>query len=95
MREEHGNAQTAPAVPARATQGAETRDWSRIKGPGRVEAKVWTERMVLALGNGVKGGKWYSLHDKVCAPATPTAAWSRVEANGGAAGVPRPAPPRI
>ena len=23
-----------------------------------VEASVWTERMLAALGNGVKGGKW-------------------------------------
>ena len=25
---------------------------------GWVEASVWTERMLAALGNGVKGGKW-------------------------------------
>ena len=42
----------APAVPARARQGAETRDWSWV------EATIWTERMVLALENGVKGGCW-------------------------------------
>lgn len=43
--------------------------------------------MVSALGNGVKGGRWYSLIDKVCAPATLAAAWARVRANRGAAGV--------
>jgi RNA-directed DNA polymerase len=52
-----------------------------------VEAAVWTERMVAALENGVKGGRWYSLMDKVHAPATLAAAWARVRANGGAAGV--------
>ena len=52
-----------------------------------VEASVWTERMVSALGNGVKGGRWYSLMDKVYAPATLTAAWTKVRANKGAAGV--------
>jgi RNA-directed DNA polymerase len=52
-----------------------------------VEAAVWTERMVAALENGVKGGRWYSLMDKVYAPATLAAAWARVRANGGAAGV--------
>jgi RNA-directed DNA polymerase len=52
-----------------------------------VEAAVWTERMVAALENGVKGGRWYSLMDKVYAPATLQAAWARVRANGGAAGV--------
>ena len=43
--------------------------------------------MVSALGNGVKGGRWYSLMDKVDAPATLKAAWARVRANKGAAGI--------
>jgi RNA-directed DNA polymerase len=43
--------------------------------------------MVSALENGVKGGRWYSLMDKVYAPAALSAAWARVRANGGAAGV--------
>jgi RNA-directed DNA polymerase len=73
--------QTAPAVPARATQGAEARDWSWV------EDTVWTERMVSALVNGVKGGGWYSLMDKVYAPDTLDAAWESVSANKGAAGV--------
>ena len=54
-----------------------------------MEASVWTERMVSALVNGVKGGRWYSLMDKVFAPATLEAAWERVWANHGAAGVDR------
>jgi len=54
-----------------------------------MEATVWTERMVLALVNGVKGGRWYSLMDKVFAPATLEAAWDKVWANNGAAGVDR------
>ena len=41
-------------------QGAEA-----AAGYGRAEAGVWTKRMVSALENGVKGGKWYSLMDKV------------------------------
>jgi RNA-directed DNA polymerase len=52
-----------------------------------VEASVWTDRMVSALVNGVKGGRWFSLIDKVYAPATLAAAWEKVWANGGAAGV--------
>jgi RNA-directed DNA polymerase len=67
-----------------ATQGAETgndRDWSWV------EASVWTERMVSALVNGVKGGRWFSLMDKVTAPATLQVAWAKVRANRGAAGV--------
>ncbi len=35
-----------------AKPGAETHDWSWV------EASVWTDRMVSALGNGVKGGQW-------------------------------------
>jgi len=54
-----------------------------------VEASVWTERMLAALDNGVTGGKWFSLIDKVSAPRTLRAAWERVAANGGAAGVDR------
>ena len=64
-----------------AKRGAEAHDWSWA------EASVWTERMVSALENGVKGGRWYSLMDKVYAPATLQAAFAKVQANGGAAGV--------
>src|SRR6266498_520019 len=73
----------APAVPERATQGAEThgRDWSWV------EASVWNERMLAALQNGVKGGKWFSLIDKVYRAETLRAAWQKVEGNAGAAGV--------
>jgi RNA-directed DNA polymerase len=51
------------------------------------EAGVWTERMLSALANGVKGGKWFSLMDKVFAPTTLGVAWTKVRANKGAAGV--------
>jgi RNA-directed DNA polymerase len=43
--------------------------------------------MLSALVNGVKGGKWYALMDKVFAPDTLAAAWKKVRANKGAAGV--------
>src|SRR5262249_41479334 len=78
---DRNGSEKAPAVPARATQGAEARDWSWV------EDTVWTERMVSALVNGVKGGRWYSLMDKVFAPDTLEAAWEKVLANDGAAGV--------
>lgn len=54
-----------------------------------VAASVWTDRMLAALGNGVRGGKWHSLIDKVYAPQTLWAAWQRVAANHGAAGIDR------
>src|ERR1700677_5317622 len=76
-------AMTAPLVQI-ANQGAEARDWSWVEG------SVWTDRMLSALGNGVKGGVWYSLMDKVYAPKTLAAAWAKVQANDdGAAGVDR------
>ena len=43
--------------------------------------------MLSALDNGVKGGKWYALIDKVFAPKTLALAWAKVCANKGAAGV--------
>jgi len=79
-------AQTTPVVPAGATQGGEI---LKDTNNNWMEACVWTERMVSALVNGVKGGRWYSLMDKVFAPATLEAAWEKVWANDGAAGVDR------
>lgn len=43
--------------------------------------------MVQALQNGVKGGVWYSLIDKVLTPRSLEAAFARVKANKGGAGV--------
>jgi RNA-directed DNA polymerase len=60
-------------------QGTETGSW--------VEASIWTERMLAALENGVKGGKWFSLIDKVSRLRTLEIAWQKVAANRGSAGV--------
>jgi RNA-directed DNA polymerase len=75
--------EAAPAtVPAEAKQAGETDDrWSWV------EPSVWTPRMLTALESGVKGGKWFSLIDKVYAPDNLAAAFTRVAANGGAAGM--------
>jgi len=81
-----GTKQTQAAeVPEMAIQAADPpdRDWSWV------EASVWTERMLAALDNGVKGGKWFSLMDKATRPTTLAAAWRKVASNGGAAGVDR------
>jgi RNA-directed DNA polymerase len=51
------------------------------------EPSVWTERMLTALAEGVKGGKWYSLMDKVWADRTLRAAAAKVVANEGSSGV--------
>jgi RNA-directed DNA polymerase len=76
---------TGPApVPAMAHPAGDAQDPTQWTW---VEASIWTKRMLAALGNGVTGGTWYSLMDKVCAPRTLAAAWKRVAVNKGAAGV--------
>ena len=68
-------------VPATATQAGDIRvRWAWV------EPTVWTDRMLTALEQGVKGGTWFSLIDKVYALPTLRAAFTRVKANGGAAG---------
>jgi len=51
------------------------------------EPSVWTDRMLTALEEGVKGGKWFSLMDKLYSPANLRAAFAKVKANRGGAGV--------
>lgn len=55
--------------------------------PSWVEPLIWTERMLAALDQGVKGGKWYSLIDKLYPVDVLRAAFKEVSANKGAAGV--------
>src|SRR5260370_9928486 len=52
-------------------------------------ASIWTDAMLAALRNGVKGGKWHSLIDKVFRLDTLALGWAQVEKNAGAAGVDR------
>jgi RNA-directed DNA polymerase len=69
------------AKQGREAAGAEARQlwWA--------EASIWTDRMVSALGNGVKGGKWFSLVDKAIRPETLKIAWEKVERNKGSSGI--------
>jgi len=69
-------------------------DWAKQAGEiwqrwSWVERTVWTERMLTALEQGVKGGKWFSLMDKVTDPKTLWRGFEQVKANDGAAGVDR------
>jgi RNA-directed DNA polymerase len=69
-------------VPERAKQAGEIGDrWDWV------EPSVWTERMLTALEQGVKGGKWFSLVDKVYAPSNLRAGFEKVKRNRGKAGV--------
>lgn len=52
-----------------------------------VEPAVWNERMLTTLERGVKGGKWFSLIDKVYSAANLAPAFTKVRANDGASGV--------
>lgn len=73
---------TSAVVPSGANQAEEIH--------GRwpwVEQTVWTERMLEALETGVKGGKWFSLIDKVWKKGNLAQAWMKAHLNGGSAGV--------
>lgn len=52
-----------------------------------VERTIWTDRMLMALDNGVKGDRWFSLIDKVCRQSTLHKSWLKVARNKGAAGI--------
>lgn len=70
-----------PGVP-KAKQGREVPpEWEWT------EAGVWTERMLAALQKGVKGGRWFSLMDKVTKMENLHSAMQQVVRNQGGAGV--------
>ena len=73
-------------VPERGRQGGETAAPALCQW-GWVEPAVWSKRMLEALVRGVKGGRWFSLIDKVYSKKNLRAAFRKVKANGGAAGV--------
>jgi RNA-directed DNA polymerase len=52
-----------------------------------LKAGVWTPRMLKALKSGVRGGKWFSLWDKVYSRRNLAASWQQVESNKGAPGI--------
>src|SRR5258708_5520654 len=51
------------------------------------EPSVWKERLLTALEQGIKGGVWYSLIDKVYREGNLASAFAKVLANRGASGV--------
>ena len=70
-----------PGVP-KAKQGREVPpEWEWT------EASVWTERMLATLERGIKGGKWFSLIDKVWRKGNLQSATEQVLRNKGGAGV--------
>lgn len=75
----------APPAAVQAVEAKQAGEIQSLKWDW-VERSVWTDRMLDALENGVKGGVWFSLIDKVVRPGTLHAAWLRVKANQGSAG---------
>lgn len=73
---------TSSVVPAAGKQDEEAL-WQHHKA----QRGVWSEKMLMALERGIKGGVWFSLIDKVCAERTLQLAWERVQRNAGACGV--------
>jgi RNA-directed DNA polymerase len=70
------------SVPAGARQAGDIRArWAWV------EPSVWTERMLTALENGVKGDVWFSLIDKVYSARNLRSAFAEVKANRGSAGI--------
>ena len=74
--------ETTPATVPLAQQAGET--LSRWRW---VQPCAWTVRMLTTLEQGVEGGKWFRLFDKVFAERNLWAAFQQVAANRGAAGV--------
>ena len=72
--------------PERVPEGAKPTGEARARWAW-TEPAIWTERMLTALEQGVKGGRWHSLIDKVYNRANLVAAFTRVKANGGSPGV--------
>ena len=78
--------QPRQAEPSRVPVGAKQEGDIRARWAW-VEAGVWTERMLKALEEGVKGGVWFALIDKVWADRTLQQAWKQVRSNGGSPGM--------
>lgn len=76
----------AAKVPLEDKQAAEAQARQRRLRWQWVQASVWTDRMLTALENGVKGGVWFSLIDKVYAPGNLQNAWACAWENKGAPG---------
>ena len=83
MRDSQSEAEPA-GVPEKAKQAGDVQaKWSWV------EPSVWSERMLTALEVGVKGGKWYSLIDKVSSLGNLRSAFAQVKSNRGSSGVDR------
>ena len=74
-------------IPGAVPEGAKHTGEAEASARSYAEPSVWTARMLAALAEGVKGGRWYSLMDKVFSERTLEAAAARVVGNKGSSGV--------
>jgi RNA-directed DNA polymerase len=79
--------QQPAAVPQGARQAGEADVRERRARRAWVQASVWTDRMLAALETGVKGGRWFSLIDKVSSAKNLSASWAKVAKNDGSPGI--------
>jgi RNA-directed DNA polymerase len=79
QREKNYQPTTVPFGATPAGEPPSIREWAN--------PCVWTERMLTTLEQGVRGGRWHTLIDKVYAPLNLFAASASVIGNQGAAGV--------
>lgn len=82
MTEDHQPSQ----VPARANPDGQALGLREQLG---ADPAVWTDAMLAALKSGVKGGKWFSLKDKLYSRRTLERAWHMVRVRKGSGGVDR------
>ena len=78
-REKNYEPVTVPFAATPAGKPPSIREWAN--------PTVWTDRMLTTLEQGVRGGRWHTLIDKVYSPLNLWAASSHVIGKGGAAGV--------
>ena len=78
-RERNYQPVTVPFAATPAGEPPSARDWAN--------PCVWTDRMLTTLEQGVRGGRWHTLIDKVYSPQNLFAASASVIGNRGAAGV--------
>lgn len=67
--------------------GADKQEGEDLWRSHKAERGIWSQGMLEALERGVKGGKWFSLIDKVYGEQTLAKAWGKVQSNAGACGM--------
>jgi RNA-directed DNA polymerase len=86
MTQGEGTPKRVETTPNQLGEAADTETALLSKYP-HAERCVWSARMLRALDEGVKGGRWFSLIDKVWSKGTLARAWEIVRDNRGSGGI--------